>query len=154
MKDVHFWIFNIHAGGKSWKAREEEHGDQAQLTRYKRLTQETDILQHPLVSVTDSDGQQLASRNARLSDNSVDSGVGISFSPLSHRKFSHKEDIGELASPATQFLPAHERGNTTTHVLLSIKDASLSPLCIRSSCACSSASQMPDYFLVMQMDEC
>ena len=78
--------FNIHAGGKSQKAYEEEYGDQAQLTRYKPLTQETDILQQetdtlqqpssPSVIVTD-DHQSVSqsARNFQLSTDSVDSTV-------------------------------------------------------------------------------
>ena len=97
--------FNVHAGGKSQKAYEE---DQAQLTHYKPLTQEMDMLQPTLASVTVNDGQQLASQSARLSTGSVDSGVGRSSSHNSYSKLSHPEDSGELASPATQFLPAHE----------------------------------------------
>ena len=116
----------IHAGGKSQKAYEEEYGDQAQLTHYKSLTQETDMLQPALVSVTDNDGQVSVPKLRPISD-SVDSGLGRSSSHSSYRILSHAEDTGKLASFTAQFLPVHERGNTTTHVLLSSTDA-FSPL--------------------------
>ena len=145
MKDVHFWIFNIHAGGKSRKAHEEEYGGQAQLTHYKRLTQETEILQPPLVSVTDSDGQQLVSQSARLSTGSVDSGVGRSSSHNSYTKLSHPEDTDELASSAAQ---CNESGNTTTHVLLSSIDASLSEeLVMKTDCYPMGLNQILSEFL-------
>ena len=118
--------FNIHAGGKSRKAYEEGYGDQAQLTHYKPLTQETDTLQLPLTSVTDNDGQQSASQSARLSTGSVDSGVGRSSSHNSYSELSHTEDTGGLAPSTAQCIPAHESGNTTTHMLLSSTDALLS----------------------------
>ena len=124
--------FNIHAGGKSQKAYEE---GQAQLIHYKPLTQETDSLQPSLVSVTDNVGQQSVSQSARLSTDSVDSGVGRSSNHNSYSKLSHLNDTGEVASPATQLLSAHNRGNTTTHVPLSGTDALLTKIDRDNCCA-------------------
>ena len=120
--------FNIHAGGKSQKAHEE---GQVQLIHYKPL----DSSQPSLVSVTDNVGQQSVSQSARLSTGSVDSGVGRSSSHNSHSKLFHQDDTDEVASPATQLLSAHNRGNTTTHVPLSGTDALLTKIDRDNCCA-------------------
>ena len=111
---IHFKCVGF-SGGKSQKAYEE---GQAQLTHYKPLTQETDSLQPSLASVTDNDGHQSVSQSARLSTGSVDSAVGRSSSHNSYSKLSHQDDTGELASPAAQYIPAHNRGNTTISMCL------------------------------------
>ena len=69
MKKGHFKqiLISMHAGRKSRKTYEEEYGDQVQLTRYEQLTQEADIWQPPLASVTDNDGQESTSQSARMS---------------------------------------------------------------------------------------
>ena len=60
------------------------------------------------MSVTDNVGHQSVSQSARLSTGSVDSGVGRNSSHNSYSKLSHQDDTGEVASPATQLLSAHE----------------------------------------------
>ena len=73
MKKGHFKqiLIFMHAGRKSRKTYEEEYGDQVQLTRYEQLTQEADIWQSPLASVTDNDGQESTSQSARMSKECV-----------------------------------------------------------------------------------
>lgn len=100
------WILIFHAGGKSQKSHEEAYGEQAQLTHFKPLTQETDSLQLPLAS--SNVGHQSVSQGARLSTGSVDSGVGRSSSHNSYTKLFHLNDTGEVASPVTQLLSAYE----------------------------------------------
>ena len=124
--------FNIHAGRKSHKACEE---GQVQLTHYEPLTQETDSLQPSLASITDNDGHQSVSQSARLSTGSVDSGVDRSSTHNSYSKLCHPNDNGELASPAAQCIPVHNRGNTTTHVPLSGTDPSLTKIDRDNCCA-------------------
>ena len=77
--------FHLHCSGGHGKlspkrqyACEEDVEDQAQLTNFQSSTQETNILQPPSTSVTDSDGHQSALHSAGPSTSSVDSGMNSS----------------------------------------------------------------------------
>ena len=87
-------MYHFHCSGgkltpKRQYACEEDIEDQAQLTNFQSSTQETDTLQPPSTSVTDSDGQQSALHSAGLSTSSVDSGMGRNSSHNSSSKLSH-----------------------------------------------------------------
>lgn len=76
-------MYHFHCSGgkltpKRQYACEEDIEDQAQLTNFQSSTQETDTLQPPSTSVTDSDGRQSALQSAGPSTSSVDSGINSS----------------------------------------------------------------------------
>lgn len=96
--------------GKLQNVHQEENGDKAQQNP---LTQQTDTMQHPPLSVPDY--HQSASQNTRNSIHSIEPCVCRRSSQNSYRKLSHPENTGELAS-STACTPVQERSNTTTHV--------------------------------------
>ena len=86
--------------GKLQNVHQEEHGDKAQQNA---LTQQTDTMQH---SPSSSSDYQSASRSARNSTNSADSGVGRSSSQLSCSD--------ELESSTAQCFSVHESGHVSS----------------------------------------
>lgn len=91
-------------------ASEEDTGEKTQLTKFEASTKQTSVLQPLSTSVTVPGGSQTASKNIKVSTGSVDSGVGggSKNSSLSNLPCHTNESATELASPATQFSPAHD----------------------------------------------
>ena len=104
-----------YAGGKltlsrQHNASEEDTGEKTQLTKFEASTKQTSALQPLSTSATVTGGSQSASKNIKVSTGSVDSGVGggSKNSSLSNLPCHTNESATELASPATQFSPAHD----------------------------------------------
>jgi len=104
-----------YAGGKltlsrQQNASEEETGEKTQLTKYEASTKQTSALQPLSTSATVTDGSQSVSKNIKVSTGSVDSGMGggSKNSSLSNLPCHTNESAIEVASPATQFSPAHD----------------------------------------------
>ena len=91
-------------------ASEEDTGEKTQLTKFEASTKQTSALQPLSTSATVTGGSQSASKNIKVSTGSVDSGVGggSKNSSLSNLPCQTNESATELASPATQFSPAHD----------------------------------------------
>jgi len=91
-------------------ASEEETGEKTQLTKYEASTKQTSVLQPLSTSATVTDGSQSVSKNIKVSTGSVDSGMGggSKNSSLSNLPCHTNESAIEVASPATQFSPAHD----------------------------------------------